>query len=384
MLRIGIVAGEVSGDIIASGLVTEIIRRYPDAVIEGIAGPLMQAAGCRAIYPSEALAVMGFTEVLSQLAGILKIRRKLTAYFINNPPDVFIGVDAPDFNLTLEKNLKKNGIKTVHYVSPSVWAWREYRVKKISRAVDLMLTLFPFEESFYKKHKVLVKFVGHPLATEIPLYSDKQVARKALNLPLNNKIIALLPGSRMSELKQLAGLMIDCAKQCLQDSSDFYFVTPMVNAKTRAFFEQELKDKALNLPLTIIDGKSREVMAAADVILMASGTAALEGLLVNRPMVVTYRLSTLSYFIYKSLLKVKNISLPNLLAGKTLVAEFIQQDASVENLTTAILQLIHDEKKCGELASVFTEIHQQLCQDASVVSADEIIKLIGKKDGLGA
>jgi len=384
MLRIGIVAGEVSGDIIASGLVTEIIRRYPDAVIEGIAGPLMQAAGCRAIYPSEALAVMGFTEVLSQLAGILKIRRKLTAYFINNPPDVFIGVDAPDFNLTLEKNLKKSGIKTVHYVSPSVWAWREYRVKKISRAVDLMLTLFPFEESFYKKHKVLVKFVGHPLATEIPLYSDKQVARKALNLPLNNKIIALLPGSRMSELKQLAGLMIDCAKQCLQDSSDFYFVTPMVNAKTRAFFEQALKDKARNLPLTIIDGKSREVMAAADVILMASGTAALEGLLVNRPMVVTYRLSTLSYFIYKSLLKVKNISLPNLLAGKTLVAEFIQRDASVENLTTAILQLIHDEKKCGELASVFTEIHQQLCQDASVVAADEIIKLIGKKDGLGA
>ncbi len=384
MLRIGIVAGEVSGDIIASGLVTEIIRRYPDAVIEGIAGPLMQQAGCRALYHSEALAVMGFTEVFSQLAGILKIRRELTTYFLHNPPDVFIGVDAPDFNITLEKKLRKKGIKTVHYVSPSVWAWREYRVKKISRAIDLMLTLFPFEESFYKKHKVPVKFVGHPLATEIPLYSDKQVARKALNLPLNKKIIALLPGSRMSELKQLAGMMIDCAQQCLQNSTDLYFVTPMVNAKTRNFFTQALKEKAWNLPLTIIDGKSREVMAAADVILMASGTATLEGLLINRPMVVTYRLSKISYFIYKSLLRVKNISLPNLLAGKTLVAEFIQQDATVDNLSKAILQLINDEQKQSELTAVFSKIHQQLCQNASVVATDEIMQLIGKENGLGA
>ena len=270
MLRIGIVAGETSGDIIASGLIKEILRRYPDAAVEGIAGPLMQKAGCRAIYDAEKLAVMGFTELLSQLPGILKIRRLLTAYFIANPPDVFIGVDAPDFNITLENRLKKNGIKTVHYVSPSVWAWREYRMKKISRSIDLMLTLFPFEESFYKKHNIPVKFVGHPLANEIPLYSDKKIARKSLALPLEKKIVAVLPGSRMSELKQLAGLMIDSAQQCLEYLPNLHFVTPMVNAKTKKYFEEQLTLKSVSFPLAIIDGRSREVMAAADVILMAS------------------------------------------------------------------------------------------------------------------
>ncbi len=383
MLRIGIVAGETSGDIIASGLIKEILRRYPDAVVEGIAGPLMQKAGCRAIYDAEKLAVMGFTELLSQLPGILKIRRLLTAYFIANPPDVFIGVDAPDFNIILENRLKKNGIKTVHYVSPSVWAWREYRMKKISRSIDLMLTLFPFEESFYKKHNIPVKFVGHPLANEIPLYSDKKIARKPLGLPLEKKIVAILPGSRMSELKQLAGLMIDSAQQCLEHLPNLHFVTPMVNAKTKKYFEEQLTLKSVSFPLTIIDGRSREVMAAADVILMASGTAALEGLLVNRPMVVTYRVSKLSYLIYNALIKLDNISLPNLLAEKTLVPEFIQNKATVKNLATAVIQLIKNEQQSMMLEENFSKIHIQLQQNANVVATEEIMKLVGKADGLG-
>jgi len=376
MLRIGIVAGEASGDIIASGLIKEIRSRYPDAIIEGVAGPLMQEAGCRAIYESEKLAVMGFTEVLSQLPEILKIRRLLTAYFVANPPDIFIGVDAPDFNITLEHKLKKNGIKTVHYVSPSVWAWRKYRIKKISRSVDLMLTLFPFEASFYENHNIPVKFVGHPLANEIPLSSDKQIARNHLGLPSGNKIIALLPGSRMSELNQLAGLMIDSAKQCLERSPDLFFVVPLVNSKTRNYFEQELKSKSPGLPLKIIDGKSREVMIAADIILLASGTAALEGLLVNRPMVVTYRVSKLSYLIYNFLVDLDNVSLPNLLAGKSLIPELIQDDATVENIVDAVMKKVNSEENLLELEQSFTEIHKQLRQNASVIAANEVLKLV--------
>jgi len=380
LLRFGIVAGEASGDLLGAGLIAAIKQQYPDAVFEGIAGPQMIAAGANSLFPMDRLSVMGIVEVLGRYRELLGIRRQLAAYFKQNPPDAFIGIDAPDFTLGLEKQLRIAGIKTVHYVSPSVWAWRQGRVKKIAASTDLMLTLFPFEARFYQQYQVPVHFVGHPLADTIPLAVDKQAARQQLNLPTDTEILALLPGSRSNELHYLAQPFIETACWLQARRPGLGFVVPLANPERRIQFEQamtEIKAQGRELPrLTLVDGQSREVMAAADVVLLASGTAALEAMLLKRPMVVAYKLAPLTYWLARRLVKVENVSLPNLLANETLVPELIQHEATPENLGQKVLAYFENPAIMDDLNQRFTDIHRTLRQDASQQAADAILQKI--------
>lgn len=376
LMRIGIVAGEASGDLLASGLIQAIKAKYPDAEFEGIAGTAMVEAGCKAIYPAEKLAVMGLVEVLSHYRELKGIQNAIIKHFADNPPDVFVGVDAPDFNLTVERKLKTKGIKTVHYVSPSVWAWRQYRVKKIGRSVDLMLTLFPFEADFYHQHDVSVEFVGHPLAEMIPMQPDASAARQKLALPADKQLVAILPGSRMSEAKMLSQLMLEAAVEISKQQSGVEFVIPLATAAIREHVESVLsglKDKPV---LHLFDGRSREVMAAVDVIMLASGTAALEAMLFKRPMVVTYKLSPLTYAIVKRLIKTDFVSLPNILAGEEVAKELIQNQATAANLAQETLRLLQDDGAADAVSERFRNIHLQLRQDASAKAADAILSLV--------
>jgi len=380
-LRFGIVAGEASGDLLGGGLITAIKQQYPDAIFEGIAGPEMIAAGADSLFPMDRLSVMGIVEVLGRYRELLGIRRQLAAHFKKNPPDAFIGIDAPDFTLGLEKQLRIAGIKTVHYVSPSVWAWRQRRVKKIAVSTNLMLTLFPFEAHFYQKHQVPVHFVGHPLADMIPLVVDKQAARQHLNLPTNNtEVVALLPGSRSNELHYLAQPFIETACWLQAKRPGLEFVVPLANNERRSQFEQAMvqaKAQGGELPkLILVDGQSREVMAAADVVLLASGTAALEAMLLKRPMVVAYKLAPLTYWLLKRLVKVENVSLPNLLANESLVPELIQNEATAENLGQKVLAYFENPSMMDDLTLRFTDIHKILRQDASKQAADAILKRV--------
>jgi lipid-A-disaccharide synthase len=375
-MRIGIVAGEASGDLLGAGLISAIKQRYPDAVFEGIAGPQMIAAGATSLFPMDRLSVMGIVEVLGRYRELLGIRRQLAKHFRDNPPDVLIGIDAPDFTLGLEKQLRQVGIKTVHYVSPSVWAWRQRRVKKIAKSTDLMLTLFPFEATFYEQHHVPVKFVGHPLADTIPMSVDKLAARKSLGLSPGNTILAMLPGSRSNELHYLATTFIETVRWLRQRHPGLEVVVPLANEVRRAQFEQALAQVSDAPEMILVDGQSREVMAAADVVLLASGTAALEAMLLKRPMVVAYKLSPLTYWLAKRLVKVKNVSLPNLLANETLVPELIQHDATPEKLGQAVLSYLEDTSLNHRVNQRFNEIHQSLRQDASQQAATAVLDLI--------
>lgn len=379
-LRFGIVAGEASGDLLGGGLITAIKQQYPDAIFEGIAGPEMIAAGADSLFPMDRLSVMGIVEVLGRYRELLGIRRQLAAHFKQNPPDAFIGIDAPDFTLGLEKQLRIAGIKTVHYVSPSVWAWRQRRVKKIAVSTNLMLTLFPFEAQFYQQHQVPVHFVGHPLADMIPLVVDKQAARQHLSLPSNTEVVALLPGSRSNELHYLAQPFIETACWLQAKRPGLEFVVPLANNERRSQFEQamaQVKAQGGELPkLTLVDGQSREVMAAADVVLLASGTAALEAMLLKRPMVVAYKLAPLTYWLLKRLVKVENVSLPNLLANESLVPELIQHEATAENLGQKVLAYFESPSMMDDLTRRFTDTHKVLRQDASKQAADAILKRV--------
>lgn len=377
-MRIGIVAGEASGDLLGAGLISAIRQRHPDAVFEGIAGPQMMAAGATSLFPMERLSVMGFSEVIGRLHELLGIRRQLAKHFIADPPDVFIGIDAPDFTLGLERRLHRAGIKTVHYVSPSVWAWRQRRVKKIVKSTDLMLTLFPFEAKFYRDHRMPVHFVGHPLADLIPLHPDQAAARRMLGLPAKGEVLALLPGSRSTELKHLAATFIDTARWLKLQRPNLRVVVPLANEQRRRQF-QSILAKALEPPaLTLVDGRAREVMTAADVVLLASGTASLEAMLLKRPMVVAYRMAPFSYWLAKRLLKVKSISLPNLLAGDILVPELLQDEATPDQLGHAVLYYFENRQSAAEVMVHFDEIHHELRQNASQQAAQAVLELIGR------
>jgi lipid-A-disaccharide synthase len=383
MTRIGIVAGETSGDLLGAGLIEAIRQRIPDAEFEGIAGPQMIAAGCRALYPSERLSVMGLAEVLGQLRELLSIRRAVAEHFTADPPDVFIGVDAPDFNLGLERRLKHAGIRTVHYVSPSVWAWRQRRVKKIASCVDLMLTLFPFEAQFYRLHNVPVRFVGHPLADAIPMKTDRAGARNRLSLSPQATIVALLPGSRRSEAARLTERFVRTAADLTAADSgrSFQFVIPAASRSVRAIVESAVQRVGVELPLQIVDGRSRDVMEAADAVLLASGTAALEAMLLKRPMVVAYRVSPITYWILRvfRMMKVPYFSLPNLLAGRALVTELIQDQAQPQRMVEELRHLIDHPETSARLQSVFADIHQSLRRNASDAAADAVLELIGDR-----
>jgi lipid-A-disaccharide synthase len=387
-MRIGIIAGEASGDILAAGLMQGILEQYPDAQFEGIAGPLMIEAGCHAIYPAEKLSVMGLVEVLAHYRELSAIRKELIKHFLDNPPDVFIGIDAPDFNLLVEATLKKAGIGTIHYVSPSVWAWRQYRLAKIASAVDLILTLFPFEARFYENHKISVKYVGHTLADEIDLDIDIHQAREKIHLDVddNHSVVAVLPGSRMSEVSRLARPFIETMLSSLVQQPKLLFTIPFVNNKTRHFFEQELNQQTENDPLArsrfiLFDGHSRDVMAAADAVMLASGTAALEALLLKKPMLVAYKLAPITYWIAKRLLKVPYYSLPNLLAGEYLVEEITQTDVCAENLTPKLLNLLADDLWQNKL-EIFNDIHSFLRKNANQSAAQAVIDYVKERGSI--
>lgn len=375
-LRIGIVVGETSGDLLAADLCKELKRRQIPFSVSGIAGPELQQQGVRSLFPMERLSVMGLGEILKQLPQLLRCRREITEYFIAHPPDVFIGVDAPEFNLDLEKKLKKHGIPTLHYVSPSVWAWRRWRLKKIAKAVDLMLCLFPFEKCFYEEHDIPVQFVGHPSADEIPCTIDSLAARKTLGLPESSAIIAILPGSRRNEINYLGELFLKTAQRCYQQNPKLVFVVAMVNREREQQFLQLAKQITPDLPLRLVRGQSRQVMAAANVVLLASGTATLEAMLLKKPMVVAYRMSKLSYWMAKLLIKVDYIALPNLLAKKLMVPEFIQEKANVDNLSQALLYYLNNTDIVSKLEKEFLVLHQQLRCHASKQAVDALLKIL--------
>ncbi len=375
-VRIAIVAGETSGDYLAAGLIQALRRLIPDAEFEGVAGPQMIAAGCTALFPADKLALLGLVEVLGHLPEVLSIRRRLLRRYRRDPPDLFIGVDAPDFNLALEARLRSSGIKTAHYVSPTVWAWRGYRVRQIARAVDLMLSVFPFEVDFYRSHDVPVRFVGHPLADLIPLESDRQAARRALDLKPTGPLVALLPGSRGSELRYLGAPFLDTAWWCLERKPDLEFITPLASPRIRAAFEALLVGERGALPLRLIDGQSRMVMQAADLVLTASGTATLEALLLKRPMVVAYRMAFLTQWLVRRLLKVPYFSLPNLLAGRPVVEEFFQDEVRAERMGPAVLEILERPDKARALQETFTAIHQSMRRDASHEAAAALLRLL--------
>lgn len=377
-LRIGIVVGEASGDLLAADLCKELKRRQIPFSISGITGPELQQQGAHSLFPMERLSVMGLGEILKQLPQLLRCRRQIKEYFIAHPPDVFIGVDAPEFNLDLEKNLKKHGIRTIHYVSPSVWAWRRWRLKKIAKAVDLMLCLFPFEKRFYEEHKIPVKFVGHPSADEIPLTSDNLAARRKLGLPESASMVAILPGSRCNEINYLGELFLYTAKNCCQQNPQLVFVVAMINEEREQQFLQLAKKITPTLPLYVVRGQSHQVMAAANVILLASGTATLEAMLLKKPMVVAYRMSQLSYWMAKLLIQVDYIALPNLLAKKLLVPEFIQEKATVENLSQALFYYLNNSDSVSKLEKEFLVLHQQLRCHASKQAVDAVLKMLSK------
>lgn len=376
-LRIGIVAGEASGDQLAAGLITEIRRRHPDAIIEGIAGPQMEAAGCRALFPLEVLSVMGLAEVLGHLPELLRIRKQIVAHFTRNPPDVFIGVDAPDFNLGVEARLKRSGICTVHYVSPSVWAWREKRVEKIGKSADHVLCLFPFEPAIYARHDVSAEFVGHPMADEIPMQTDTTAHRQILGLATEKRTVAVLPGSRGSEVSRMGPIFLKTCALLYRESPDIQFVAPMATPKIKALFSEQHARLAPDLPMALIDGQAREVMGASDAVLLASGTAALEAMLLKRPMVVSYRVNPLTYMLVRlfRLLKIQRFSLPNILADRELVPEFMQSAARPDLLARAVMGCLTNQAARQDQLVTFAELHKQLKANASVNAANSVLKL---------
>ncbi len=376
-LRVGIIAGEASGDTIAADLIESIRERLPDTEFEGIAGPKMQAAGCVSLQPMERLSVMGLVEVLAHLPGLLALRRQMRRHFINARPDIFIGVDAPDFNLALERKLKQAGIPVLHYVSPSVWAWRQYRVRKIAASTDCVLTLFPFEARFYHDHDVQAHFVGHPLADRITENADRDAARHHLELDTGRPLVALLPGSRLNEVRRLAPVFVEAAAWCHARRPDLHFIVPLATPACRAAFEQVLSDAGTDLPLTLLDGQGLEAMAAADAVLTASGTATLECLLLQRPMAVAYRISPMTYRLARHLVSTKHFSLPNLLADTPLVREFIQDDVTAGNLGSEMLDLLDNAERREAMQTQFRQIHATLRRNASQVAANAVLQVAG-------
>ena len=371
---IALVAGETSGDLLGSHLIEALKQSLPNARFIGIGGPKMQAAGMEIMFPMEKLSVFGFIDALIHYREILAIRNKLKASLIASPPDLFIGIDAPDFNLDLEVVLKQRGIPTIHYVSPSIWAWRGERIHKIKNAVSRILTLFPFEAAIYEQAGIPVTYVGHPLADILPEFPKRDLMREQMRIPKQAKVFALLPGSRRSEVRYLAATYIETARQILKKLPEAQFLVPLASRETRTIFEDTLwKLEAQELPITMLFGHAHDAMIAADGVLVASGTATLEAALLKRPMVITYKMLPLTFWLSKRKAYLPYVGLPNVLAGKFVVPEILQDDATPENLSQALLNLVGDKNAVAELEILFGHMHTQLKQDTAAKAAQAIL-----------
>jgi lipid-A-disaccharide synthase len=375
-MNLGIIAGEASGDILGAGLIKSLREHLPELTATGVGGTRMINEGFDSLFEIDRLSVMGLIEPLFHLPDLLKIRRELLKRFTQHRPDVFIGIDSPDFNLGIELKLRRQGIPVVHYVSPSVWAWRQKRIFKIKKAVDLMLTLFPFEADFYRQHEVPVCFVGHPLADQIPLQIDKLAARKKLQLDEDTQYVAILPGSRRNEIKYLAETFIQSAHLCWKKRPKVKFITSAINDQRNQEFQAHCKRLSPELPIEVFVNSSHDVMAAADCVLVTSGTATLETMLYKRPMVIAYKMSGFTYQLAKHLVKLTYFGLPNLLAQDFLVPEFVQDAAHPEALCDALLNYLDNPEKIIQLEEKFLQMHQQLRRNASQQAAEAIMKLV--------
>lgn len=373
-VRIAMVAGEASGDLLGSHLIAALKARLPGAVFYGIGGPKMIGQGFDSWHPLEKLAVRGYVEVLRHYREISGIRSDLKRRLRADPPDVFIGIDAPDFNLALEKSLKQRGVPSIHYVSPSIWAWRGKRIHKIGAAVSRVLALFPFEPALYEKQGIPVSYVGHPLADVLPVDDGRDPARTLLGLAAQQPIFALLPGSRQSELRYMAATFIETARLIHRSLPSALFLVPLATRETRLLFETALYHcNARELPIRLLFGHSHEAMMAADAVLVASGTATLEAALLKRPMAIVYKMAPLSYRLMRRMGYLPYVGLPNVLAGKFVVPEFIQDDATPDNLAQALLNLYADKATCARIGEAFRVIHLQLKQNAAEKAAMAVL-----------
>lgn len=373
-MRIGLVAGEASGDMLGAGLVTALQAARPGVQCEGVAGPRMEQAGCEVWEPSESLAVMGLVEPLREVPRLLRLRRELVRRWLDAPPDVFVGIDAPDFNLGLERKLKSRGIPTVHYVSPSVWAWRQRRVHKIARSSDQVLCLLPFEKAFYDAHQVPAVFVGHPLADTVPVNTDRIAMRQSLGISAA-RVVTVMPGSRHSEVARLGPPFIDACAALGARYGDITFVTPLASSATRTLFERQLAEAGMTDRFTLLDGRSEAAIIAGDAVLLASGTAALEAALLCRAMVAAYRLAPLTYALARllRLVKVRHFTLPNQLTNEPLVPEFLQGEVVAAALSGAVASLLDDHDRRLAIEHAFASLRDQLARGASEQAAAAVI-----------
>ncbi|WP_147651555.1 lipid-A-disaccharide synthase [Vulcaniibacterium gelatinicum] len=381
-LRIALVAGETSGDQLGAGLVAELRRRFPGAAFAGVGGERMRAEGLQAWHDASELAVMGLAEVLHHLPRLLRLRRALRERLLAWRPDVFVGIDAPDFNLGVERWLKQRGLRTVHYVSPSVWAWRESRAAKIGRSADRVLCLFPMEPEIYARHGVDARFVGHPLADALPLQPDRAAARAQLGLAADAPLLAVLPGSRLGEIQRLGAVFLDAARQVARDVSGLQLAIPAANAACRDALQRLLAQAPAPLPpVHLLDGQAQAAMIAADVVLLASGTAALEAMLCKRPMVVAYRVAPLTYTLVKGLglLRTETYALPNILAGERLVPELMQHDCTPDRLAAAVLRWFREPQAVAALLPRYAALHERLRQGASARAAEAVAELLARR-----
>lgn len=381
-MRIALVAGEASGDQLGAGLIQALKAAEPNLEFEGVAGAAMQQQGCVALEDSEALAVMGLIEPLKEIPRLLRLRRNLIRRWIADPPAVFVGIDAPDFNLGLESALKKAGIATVQYVSPTVWAWRQGRITKIAKAVDRVLCLFPFEKAFYDRHGVAAHFVGHPLADSIPPDVQRKPARKRLGLE-SEVVVAVLPGSRRNEVARLGPIFAETCRQLLLRMPQLQFVAPMANANVAAMFRGHVEEAGVKPRFTFLEQNAQSAIAAADVVLLASGTAALEAALLERPIVAAYQLAPFTYFLARrlNLLKIRHFTLPNLLTPEPLVAEFLQNSATPEALSAAVWKLLQDPERRRDIERGFAKLRTHLARGADQRAAEAVLELARESPG---
>ncbi|MDA0822213.1 MAG: lipid-A-disaccharide synthase [Proteobacteria bacterium] len=377
MIHVGIVAGESSGDQLGGTLVTALRQAHPDIRITGMAGPKMVAAGCEAIANVDELSVMGIVEVLRKYPQLLRLRARISAFYLDNRPDVFVGIDVPDFVMGIEARLFAENIKTVHYVAPQIWAWRQSRAKKIAKRLDLLLALFPFEVPFYERYGVNTTFVGHPLADLFPITRDRERARLALKLDTSRTYIALMPGSRRQEWIRHGDLFLKTAKLAANQHRDTAFLVAAINADAREYIDRRAREICPGLEIDVRVDHSHEILRASDVVLCASGTTTMEGLFAKTPMVVAYKLSPITHFIMKRMVKVPYIAMPNLLAGATLVPEYLQDEARPETLAKALSAWIDDPNKVQDFQRTCTDLHKSLRRGAAERAAFEILRLAG-------